>query len=206
MGFPFNLDCGERSEVTEKIRMRLCGTVKCIHCWTILGVLINVKLEPIYAIGDFISISRVGEEFERLGRHIEQLIKDFEKKSAMPEMMSFSLVFSEFCRAKVDEAKEIGATVNSDVVKEWRFKAEECSRQISKFYTERRQWKRDGAFYPYPYVFKPPEPPGDIGVATNVQLNRPVDEEEFDVDLFCWYCGSKLSMDERFCSVCGKKS
>ena len=206
MGFPFNLDCGERSEVTEKLRMILCGTVKCIHCWTTLGVLINVKLEPIYVIGDFISISRVGQEFQRLGRHIEQIIKNIEKKSAMPEMMSFSLIFEEFYRAKVDETREIGATVNSDIVKKWRFKAEECSRQIRKFFTERSQWKRDGDFYPYPYVFKPPEPPSDIGVATNVQLNRPVDEEEFDVELFCWYCGSKLAMDERYCSVCGKNS
>ncbi len=205
MGFPFNLDCGERSEVTEKIRMSLCGTVKCIHCWTTLGVLINVKLEPIYSIGDFISISRVGQEFQRLESHIEQIIK-LEKKSAMQEVMSFSLIFEEFCRAKVDEAREIGATVNSDVVKKWSFKAEACSRQISKFFIESSQWKRDGNFYPYPYVFKPPEPPGDIGVATNVEQTRPVEEEAPEVELFCRYCGSVLAMDESYCSVCGKNS
>ncbi len=59
---------------------------------------------------------------------------------------------------------------------------------------------------PYPSIYKPPEPPGDIGVATNVQLNQPVIEDEFDVELFCRYCGSKLAMDESCCSVCGKKS
>ena len=59
---------------------------------------------------------------------------------------------------------------------------------------------------PYPYIFKPLEPPDDIGVATSVQRNRPVEDEESEVELFCLYCGSKLSMDESFCSVCGKKS
>ncbi|GAH57353.1 unnamed protein product, partial [marine sediment metagenome] len=94
----------------------------------------------------------------------------------------------------------------SDIVKKWSFKAEKCSHQIRKFFIERNRLKRDGNFYPYPYVFKPPEPPSDIGVATNVQLTKPVAEEEFDVELFCRYCGSTLAMDERFCSVCGKKS
>jgi len=60
--------------------------------------------------------------------------------------------------------------------------------------------------FPYPYIFKPPEPPDDIGVATNVQRNKPLSEEEPDVELFCKYCGSELAMDERYCSVCGKKS
>ena len=59
---------------------------------------------------------------------------------------------------------------------------------------------------PYPSIYKPPEPPDDIGVATNVQRNRPVEDEAPDVELFCRYCGSELAMDERFCSVCGKKS
>ena len=59
---------------------------------------------------------------------------------------------------------------------------------------------------PYPYIFKPPEPPDDIGVAMNMQLNKPIEKEEPKIELFCRYCGSKLGMDESFCSVCGKKS
>jgi len=60
--------------------------------------------------------------------------------------------------------------------------------------------------FPYPYINKPPEPPDDIGVATSVQLTKPAEEAVPEVELFCRYCGSKLSMDESFCSVCGKKS
>lgn len=36
-------------------------------------------------------------------------------------------------------------------------------------------------------------------------LNKPVKEEAPEVELFCRYCGSKLAIDESFCSVCGKK-
>lgn len=74
----------------------------------------------------------------------------------------------------------------------------ECIRRIAIY--------RGGDFYTYPYIFKPPEPPDDIGVATNMQRKKPVEEENSEVELFCRYCGSKLAMDERFCSVCGKKS
>ncbi len=59
---------------------------------------------------------------------------------------------------------------------------------------------------PYPSIYKPPVPPDDIGVATNVARIRPVKENESEVELFCRYCGSELAMDESFCSVCGKKS
>jgi hypothetical protein len=66
--------------------------------------------------------------------------------------------------------------------------------------------RRDDDHLPFPTIYKPPEPPDDIGIGTNVQLNKPVDEEVPEVELFCSYCGSKLTMDERFCSVCGKKA
>ena len=60
---------------------------------------------------------------------------------------------------------------------------------------------------PYPSIFKPPSPPDDIGVSPNVQRNDSVEhEDEDEVELFCRYCGSKLAMDEHYCSVCGKKS
>ena len=59
---------------------------------------------------------------------------------------------------------------------------------------------------PSPSIYKPPAPPDDIGVATNVQRNPPLSEEEPEIELFCRYCGSNLEMDESFCSVCGKKS
>ena len=64
----------------------------------------------------------------------------------------------------------------------------------------------DTGHFPYPYIFKPPAPPDDIGIATNVQLKRLFKEKKSEHTHFCLYCGSKLAMDESFCSVCGKKS
>lgn len=66
--------------------------------------------------------------------------------------------------------------------------------------------RQGGDFYPYPFIFKPPVPPDDIGVSTNMQRNPALLDEEPEVELFCRYCGSPLGMDESFCSVCGKKS
>ena len=59
--------------------------------------------------------------------------------------------------------------------------------------------------YPYPYVFKPPEPPGDLGVATQLQVKKPVKEEELEIEFYCKYCGSKLKKEQRYCKLCGKK-
>jgi len=78
---------------------------------------------------------------------------------------------------------------------------------LTKQAIKNRGDKVDGDdFFPTPYIFKPPDSPDDIGVATNVQLIKLAKEEVADVKLFCRYCGSELSMDERYCSVCGKKS
>ena len=93
-----------------------------------------------------------------------------------------------------------------DDVVEWREKASYYSDQSKKLISEKVGDLKDVDEYPYPYIFKPPEPPSDIGVGTNVQLNQPVNDEEFDIELFCKYCGSTLEMDESYCSVCGRKS
>jgi hypothetical protein len=58
--------------------------------------------------------------------------------------------------------------------------------------------------YPYPYIFKPPEPPDDLGVTTQLQVEEPI-EEELEVDLNCKYCGSKLKKEQKYCKLCGKK-
>ena len=97
----------------------------------------------------------------------------------------------------------------------WEYKAIECSRKLESLggesFKERcvklgndRRDRRD-YFLPYPYIFKPPFPPDDIGVRTNVQRYKLRTEEAPEFDLFCKYCGSQLIMDEHYCSVCGKK-
>ena len=57
--------------------------------------------------------------------------------------------------------------------------------------------------YPYPYIFKPPEPPGDLGVAPQLQVKKSMDKEQED-EYFCQYCGRKLTKEERFSHNCRK--
>ncbi|MFX1269240.1 MAG: roadblock/LC7 domain-containing protein [Promethearchaeota archaeon] len=68
---------------------------------------------------------------------------------------------------------------------------------------DRKRYKGDR--FPYPYIFKPPKPPGDLGVATQLQVKKSVKEEEPEVELYCKYCRSKLKKEQKYCKLCGKK-
>ncbi|MFX0019018.1 MAG: roadblock/LC7 domain-containing protein [Promethearchaeota archaeon] len=59
--------------------------------------------------------------------------------------------------------------------------------------------------YPYPYIFKPPVPPGDLGVETQSQVQKPVKEEELEIEFYCKYCGCRLKKEQKFCRLCGNK-
>jgi len=58
--------------------------------------------------------------------------------------------------------------------------------------------------YPYPYILKPKEPPGDLGIETQVQVKKPI-EKEPENEKVCQYCGRKLTDEERFSHNCRKR-
>ena len=198
------MDCGERSGIMED--GRTFEILNCVHCGLIMGVLVNFRVEPTYVSRDFIDINSADQEILRLENRIEHINREWAKEGAMEEKMLYVMILSELCGAKAAEASEAGAAINRDEINKWNLKSRDYYIQFRTLNLERYRRDRGGNFYPYPYIFKPPEPPGDIGVATNVQLNQPVTEDDFDVELFCRYCGSKLAMDESYCSVCSKKS
>ena len=62
----------------------------------------------------------------------------------------------------------------------------------------------DGDRYPFPYIFKHPDPSGDLRVETQVQVRKHIinnTEDEFN----CPYCGRKLTDEERFSHNCRKR-
>lgn len=67
----------------------------------------------------------------------------------------------------------------------------------------RANFDDDDERYPYPYIFKPPEPPGDLGVATQLQVKKSMDKEP-ENEMYCQYCGRKLTKEERFSHNCRK--
>ena len=77
----------------------------------------------------------------------------------------------------------------------------ECVRRI----LNGREEPPEGGDFPFPYLFKPPSPPGDLGLAGQVQVEKVPSEEEPEFELFCKYCGSKLIKKQKFCRFCGKK-
>ncbi len=58
---------------------------------------------------------------------------------------------------------------------------------------------------PYPFIFKPPTPPGDLGLSGQVQLKQPTPEEELWDKPYCKNCGGFISEGQSICPACGKK-
>ena len=55
--------------------------------------------------------------------------------------------------------------------------------------------------YPYPYIFNPPEPPGDLKVETQFQVRKNIDKDTED-EYICQYCGMRLTREEEFSHNC----
>ena len=64
--------------------------------------------------------------------------------------------------------------------------------------------KADDDFFPYPYIFKPPTPPGDIGLVGQLQAKEPIIKELHHAP-YCKYCGGTLAQGESICHVCRNK-
>ncbi len=58
-------------------------------------------------------------------------------------------------------------------------------------------------FFPYPYIFKPPSPPGG---STSEPIAKPaITEEVQENEPYCKHCGSKLAKGQLICHVCRNK-
>ena len=59
--------------------------------------------------------------------------------------------------------------------------------------------------FSYPYIFKPPSPPGDLGLVGELLSKPPITEEIQENELYCKHCGSKLAKGQSICPNCGNK-
>ena len=59
-------------------------------------------------------------------------------------------------------------------------------------------------YLPYPYIFKPPTPPRDLGLAGQLQAKKDITEEEQEYEPYCKHCGAKLPEGQTICHVFGK--
>lgn len=73
--------------------------------------------------------------------------------------------------------------------------------------SQRQDSNNDGEdkYFPYPYIFKPPEPPVDIIGATQLQVYRVRKREKRREGLYCKHCGAELPKGQAICHACGKK-
>jgi len=71
--------------------------------------------------------------------------------------------------------------------------------------TKREGNKDGGDRFPYPYIFKPPEPPDDIALAPRVQLRSSPNKKDREEKINCQYCGLVLTKEEQLTHSCKKK-
>ncbi|MFX1390012.1 MAG: roadblock/LC7 domain-containing protein [Promethearchaeota archaeon] len=64
----------------------------------------------------------------------------------------------------------------------------------------------DGEEFPFPFIFKPPNPPDDIAPVGQPQKKQSDFEIELDAERICKHCGAELPPGETVCHVCGKKT
>ena len=57
--------------------------------------------------------------------------------------------------------------------------------------------------YPYPYIFKPPEPPDDFEIAPQLQVYKFMDKE-LENEKVCPFCGMELTEEEGITHNCRK--
>ena len=58
---------------------------------------------------------------------------------------------------------------------------------------------------PFPYIFNPPSPPGDLGVVGQPIAKKHITEEIQDNEPYCKHCGSELAKGQSICHVCRSK-
>jgi hypothetical protein len=76
---------------------------------------------------------------------------------------------------------------------------------IKAIYERIKRDNDDNDFYPYPYIFKPPSPPDDLGLEGVAQPKDPPPKKEPGYNPYCKFCGADLPIGQLICHVCGNK-
>jgi len=59
--------------------------------------------------------------------------------------------------------------------------------------------------FPYPFIFKPPEPPDDFAMAPQLLIRPSLKNKAPEDIVYCQYCGRALPKEEQFTHSCKKK-
>lgn len=105
---------------------------------------------------------------------------------------------------RIERTKKLYTQIMAQLEEERSQAAVEGEEEIKR---KRKEFDNDegGGFFPYPYIFIPPTPPGDAELIPKPQEKRPTSKEETNGELICKYCGAILSEGESICHVCKNK-
>ena len=63
----------------------------------------------------------------------------------------------------------------------------------------------EGGDFPFPYIRKPPSPPGDLALAGQPQIKEPIIKQVLEYEPYCKHCGAELPKGQTVCHVGEKK-
>jgi len=155
-------------------------------------VLLDIRLLNDECGYEICKIIKSDNDLKYIPVYLSTAIPGFEVKKHMKETQADGYILKPFNFPDFE--------VIFDILKD--FKNDEKKMNEEEEDKEKEEDDNKDANSPYPYIFKPPEPPGDIVVATQLHVQQPISEEEPEVEFFCKYCGSKLRKEQKFCRLC----
>jgi predicted regulator of Ras-like GTPase activity (Roadblock/LC7/MglB family) len=78
--------------------------------------------------------------------------------------------------------------------------------RLGLLFLDLKRFFEDFDNYPYPYIFKPPSPPGEAGAEAKLKPEYISSKKVSEITFYCKHCGAVLSNGESICHVCGKKT
>ncbi len=180
------MDCGEKSvkvEITQKARI---GRVSCGRCELTKEVLVDTRSEPVVSFGDFIDV----HSFEEIFQRIENYIEDLKKRNERRELILCYNILINICYAKITEILGDKEATSFNGYIKWKNRATEIDRQLKPLEAEKLRELSE---------FR-------IGRRSDLERYKSETGVASRIEGVCRNCGKKLALNERYCSVCGKKS
>jgi len=183
-----------------------------------LKELLLLKVQEYFSIYE----NKNKEELEEDSFTLFQIVSDPKKYNLLSELRSGLISKDKLPKLVSKRALDhlnssLSFLKRHDVIEELKYKNEryiflKTNIQISTAFPEYlrkslpKEYDDDDERFPYPYIFKPPEPPDDFGMTPRVQLQASPNKKDPEEKVNCQFCGMELIKEEQLTHSCQKIS
>ena len=177
----------------------------------------------LFKVQEYFSIYEIKnkEELEEDSFTLFQIVSDPKKYNLLSELRSGLISKDKLPKLVSKRALDhlnssLSFLKKHDVIEELKYKNEryiflKSNIQISTAFPEYlrkslpKEYDDDDERFPYPYIFKPPEPPDDFAMTPQVLIRPSLKKKDPEEEIHCQYCGIKLTKEEEITHSCKKK-